>query len=421
MSTEIDDDFVLDLFRRVRYGDRADEESAAAPKTWTEVFDEAAERVRGKIRGHGALFPLDEEVRSLLAYLADHLFDFDLDVNTWLAGCGCRRAAQDRFVATLGSLKSYLDEHRIAVAAEAIRKTSATIAKIGRRAGFETPRTFQRTFERVLGGRPSDLPRPSPGSGETIAGEAPDLEDPVHGTRLLATYWRRQVTLGLLDAGRAAELRRLLRERHEALRGAPWSRGLLPGIRIPVLRLLTGGDVEDPPIAFEPTQEAIRQDGDSAGWPLSRVCHEIYRHLSRPKLRLDQVLAAAELKQKSVWRSFTAAMGQSPWSYLRDARMEVAARLLLLTSLPATKICRRVGYGSAPTFHRAFREFTGLGPAEYRRRSCRLLERGGPPPWDFADADYWTRAVSGELMVLEAVNLDGYLEGLFPGEARSAP
>lgn len=382
-----------------------------------EVFDDAAERVRGKIRGHGALFPGDEEVARLLEHLADHLFDLDLDVNAWLKACGCSRDARDRFVSRLGSLKSYLDERRVEVAAEAIRTTPAPLGRIGRRAGFKVPRTFQRTFERVLGMHPSDLPRPEADSEKVASGVAPDLEDPVFGTRLLATYWRRQVTLGLVDAERVAELRRLLRERYGGLRDAPWSWGPLRGRRFGVLRLLTGVEYEDPAAAFEPTQAAIRHDEQAAPRDLARLFSEIYRHLCTPNLRLDQVLEAAKVQDDSAWRRFAAMVGQSPWSYIRQYRMETATRLALLTSLGATQICRRVGYTSPTTFHRSFKEFAGLGPAEYRGRARRLLKRGGEPPWDFADAWFWTEAVSGELMVAEAAKLDAYLGRLFPGRS----
>lgn len=393
------------------------EARSAGPRPWTMVFDNEAERVRGKIREHASLFPGDQEVAGLIGYLADHFLDFDLDVNTWLRACGCPRDARDRFVAALGSLKAYLDERRVAVAAEAIRKTSTPIGNIGRRAGFKIPRTFQRTFERVLGIRPGDLPRPPSGFEEDASAAAANAEDPVYGQRLVATHWRRQVTLGLLDAERAAELRRLLRERYEGLRDVPWSRGLRPFRGTPVLWLLTGGDDEDPPIAFEPTEAAIRLDSDSTPRRLGRLFHEVYRHLAKPNLRLDQILAAAEQNEKSAWRCFAASVGQPPWSYIHDARMEVAAGMLLLTSLPAAKVCRRVGFTSPSTFHRTFQAFAGRRPAEYRRRARRLLERGGPPPWSFADAYYWREAVSGELMVTEAVKLDEYLERLFPGEA----
>lgn len=192
--------------------------------------------------------------------------------------------------------------------------------------------------------------------------------------------------------------------------------------RVPVLRLLTGDDIEDPPKAFEPTQEAIRYDGDGVAWPLGLLFREIYDHLFKPNLKLDQILAAAHLdEKKSAWRRFAAAVGQSPWSYIREARMEIAALLLLLTSIHIAKICRRVGYTSPSAFHRLFQTFAGLGPTEYRKQARRLLERGGPPPWDFAGAAYyWPGVFSGELTTIEAVKLDEYLEGLFPAEAWGA-
>ena len=52
---------------------------------------------------------------------------------------------------------------------------------------------------------------------------------------------------------------------------------------------------------------------------------------------------------------------------LRDARMEIARSLLMLTpSLPVQQIAHRSGYASAAAFGRAFRTATGHTPIGYR-------------------------------------------------------
>ncbi|WP_088282179.1 AraC family transcriptional regulator [Ideonella sp. A 288] len=49
-----------------------------------------------------------------------------------------------------------------------------------------------------------------------------------------------------------------------------------------------------------------------------------------------------------------------------ETRRDAAIELLLQTALPLPEIARRVGFSEASTFHRAFKQWTGVAPGEYR-------------------------------------------------------
>ena len=69
----------------------------------------------------------------------------------------------------------------------------------------------------------------------------------------------------------------------------------------------------------------------------------------------------------SMKQCFKGVYGTSPGVYLRQYRMELAARLLLTTSLPAAEIGLRVGYESPSKFSAVFSRQMGCTPGEYRK------------------------------------------------------
>lgn len=66
-------------------------------------------------------------------------------------------------------------------------------------------------------------------------------------------------------------------------------------------------------------------------------------------------------------RSFKRAFGETPHRYLQRRRIERAMFLLRRTDIPLIDVTTAVGYRSAGTFGRTFREITGSSPSEYRR------------------------------------------------------
>ncbi len=68
-------------------------------------------------------------------------------------------------------------------------------------------------------------------------------------------------------------------------------------------------------------------------------------------------------------RSFRAAFGETPYSYLMTRRIERAKALLRQGDMSVTDICVAVGCTSLGSFSSRFTELVGESPSSYRARS----------------------------------------------------
>lgn len=67
-------------------------------------------------------------------------------------------------------------------------------------------------------------------------------------------------------------------------------------------------------------------------------------------------------------RSFRAAYGETPYSYLMTRRIERAKALLRRGDLSVTEVCMAVGCTSLGSFSSRFTELVGESPSAYRAR-----------------------------------------------------
>ncbi|GAB4046926.1 helix-turn-helix transcriptional regulator [Catellatospora paridis] len=65
-------------------------------------------------------------------------------------------------------------------------------------------------------------------------------------------------------------------------------------------------------------------------------------------------------------RSFRAAFGETPYSYLMTRRIERAQALLRRGDLSVTDVCMAVGFTSLGSFSTRFTEIVGVSPSAYR-------------------------------------------------------
>src|SRR2546425_11950745 len=68
-------------------------------------------------------------------------------------------------------------------------------------------------------------------------------------------------------------------------------------------------------------------------------------------------------------RSFRAAFGETPYSYLMTRRIERAKALLRRGDLTVTEVCFALGCSSLGSFSSRFTELVGQSPSAYRARS----------------------------------------------------
>jgi transcriptional regulator GlxA family with amidase domain len=71
---------------------------------------------------------------------------------------------------------------------------------------------------------------------------------------------------------------------------------------------------------------------------------------------------------RTLGRRFNAAIGESPSSFVQNARMERAKRFLENSTKSIDKIAQDVGFEDTSAFRRLFRRTTGISPGEYRHR-----------------------------------------------------
>ncbi|MGA5822984.1 helix-turn-helix transcriptional regulator [Kitasatospora sp. NPDC094028] len=84
------------------------------------------------------------------------------------------------------------------------------------------------------------------------------------------------------------------------------------------------------------------------------------------------VLAAGALMSPGHFsRSFRAAYGETPYSYLMTRRIERAKALLRRGDLSVTEVCMAVGCSSLGSFSARFTELVGESPRAYRARDHR--------------------------------------------------
>jgi AraC-like DNA-binding protein len=72
-------------------------------------------------------------------------------------------------------------------------------------------------------------------------------------------------------------------------------------------------------------------------------------------------------------RSFRAAFGETPYSYLMTRRIERAQALLRRGDLTVTEVCMAVGCSSLGSFSSRFTDLVGETPSAYRARSHTAL------------------------------------------------
>ena len=94
-----------------------------------------------------------------------------------------------------------------------------------------------------------------------------------------------------------------------------------------------------------------------------RMDREYAQPLDVPALARDALMSTGHFA-----RSFRAAYGESPYSYLMTRRIERAKALLRRGDLSVTDVCLEVGCTSLGSFSARFTELVGESPSAYRAR-----------------------------------------------------
>ncbi len=94
-----------------------------------------------------------------------------------------------------------------------------------------------------------------------------------------------------------------------------------------------------------------------------RMDRDFAQPLDVPALAHDALMSTGHFQ-----RSFRAAFGESPYSYLMTRRIERAKALLRRGDRSVTEVCFEVGCTSLGSFSARFTELVGETPSAYRAR-----------------------------------------------------
>jgi AraC-like DNA-binding protein len=100
---------------------------------------------------------------------------------------------------------------------------------------------------------------------------------------------------------------------------------------------------------------------------LRRARDQMDREYAQP-LDVETLARTALMSSGHFSRSFRAAYGETPYSYLMTRRIERAMTLLRRGDLSVTDVCFEVGFQSLGTFSTRFTELVGESPSAYRAR-----------------------------------------------------
>ena len=98
---------------------------------------------------------------------------------------------------------------------------------------------------------------------------------------------------------------------------------------------------------------------------INQIQHYIRTHLDEP-LDRDALARMAGFSLPHFHRLFTAHVGESIGAYVRRARMERAAQRLLGDEANITWLALEAGYETHSAFSKAFKQYFGVSPTEFR-------------------------------------------------------
>jgi AraC family transcriptional regulator len=112
---------------------------------------------------------------------------------------------------------------------------------------------------------------------------------------------------------------------------------------------------------------------------INDVTEYIREHIDEP-LHREVLASIAGFSVPHFHRIFTAQIGENIASYIRRVRLERAGRKLRMGAVDITEVALAAGYDSHAAFSKAFKQYFGLSPREFRKLGCRaatqLLRKG---------------------------------------------
>jgi TolB-like protein/AraC-like DNA-binding protein/predicted Zn-dependent protease len=103
-------------------------------------------------------------------------------------------------------------------------------------------------------------------------------------------------------------------------------------------------------------------------------------NMSNESFGVRELASSLNLSSSQTLRKVKAATGKSVNQFIRELRLEKAAKLLKNTDFTATEIAYKVGFNSASYFNKTFSKYFGITPGEYKTRNISLNELAAQKP-----------------------------------------
>jgi TolB-like protein/AraC-like DNA-binding protein len=98
----------------------------------------------------------------------------------------------------------------------------------------------------------------------------------------------------------------------------------------------------------------------------------VMNNISDEKFGVHELASTLGLSSSQTLRKVKAATGKSVNQYIRELRLEKAAKLIKKTDLTIAEISYQVGFGSPSYFNKTFVNYYGIAPGEYKTKSISL-------------------------------------------------
>ncbi len=138
-------------------------------------------------------------------------------------------------------------------------------------------------------------------------------------------------------------------------------------------RLMNREKLPKTPVRIAPSRIIARQSTD-----ITAVNHEGLGKALRfidtqfsENIDIDAVARHAGMSRRGIHQAFIEHLARTPGEHLRTTRMENAQKLLIESDYKVEDVAGRSGYPSLNSFFIAFKRFSGVSPAEYRKQARR--------------------------------------------------
>ena len=92
-------------------------------------------------------------------------------------------------------------------------------------------------------------------------------------------------------------------------------------------------------------------------------------HNYQENLKLGTLAELFGYNSSYLGKVFTKATGKNFNSYIDEVRIENSKKLLLEKKLKVYEVAQRVGYTNVDYYHKKFKKYVGISPAEYRKQA----------------------------------------------------